>query len=332
MYSNVPRDSLLAVFLRFLLNSCLQTDVNTNQYLLHKLALYGGGESTVDRSTGQVVAIRYPPAPPEANIGMVRLFPAAVHKFDQDGNTPLHMACAAANASMVGILGDRFPSGATVRNEDGLLPIHLVILACGSPRAVTHGDAEGASELIRTVLDYFRASVAVPDDEGNLPLHTAASVLRGEVGVDVIHLLLDEAARQLDDPYGARFKNKMTMEDFDAMSFGTEPTESPTDLSNVVDEVIYCTMVTNDAGESPLMSAIHARAGWEVVDALLKGNGGQHSALLTDREKNNALHLLVGGEYQDSAAALAILKHAPKTARQRNEEGMLPIEVSLLCL
>ena len=307
---------------------CEMTDVNTNQYLLHKLSLYGGGESTVDQSTGEVLAMRYPPAPPELNTNMVRLFPSSVHKFDQDGNLPLHMACAAANASMVKTLGDRFPSGATVRNEDGLLPIHLVILACGSPRAASYGDSESACALIKTILSYFPASVAIPDNEGNLPIHTAASVLKGDVGVDVIHLLLDEATRQLSDPEGARFRNRVTIEDLEANSVGTEPTETPTDSSNDFEEVTLCTMVYNDLDETPILSAIHARSGWEVVDALSQGPAGKASALATDRNKNNALHLLVG-EFQDPAAALSILKNVPETAHHRNEDGILPIEVRI---
>lgn len=312
---------------------CEMTDVTTNQYLLHKLALYGGGESTVDRSTGEVVAVRYAPAPSELDIEIVRLFPSSVHKFDQDGNLPLHMAAAAANVSMVEILGDRFASGATVRNEDGLLPIHLVILACGSPRAVTYGDAQGSTQLIRTMLNYFPAAVAIPDDEGNLPIHTAASVLRGDVGVDVIHLLLDEASRQLSDPGGVRFRNK-PIEEFDnsSQTVSTEPTDAPTDSAEEFDDLTLCTMVCNDAGETPLMGAIHARCGWEVIDALVQGSGGQASALMTDRNRNNALHLLVGSDFLDPAAALSILKNAPETARHRNEEGMLPIEVRIRTL
>eukprot|EP00977_Amphora_coffeiformis_P013605 scaffold3600_cov171-Amphora_coffeaeformis.AAC.10 len=240
------------------------------------------------------------------------------------------MACAAANASMVEILGDRFPSGATVRNEDGLLPIHLVILACGSPRAVSYGDAAGATELIHTILSYFPASVAITDDEGNLPIHTAASVLRGDVGVDVIHLLLDEAARQLNDPYGARFRNKISIEDLESTSDETYPTETPTDSSEDFGDITQCTAVYNDVGETPLLGAIHARSGWEVIDALVQGTGGQASALATDRHGNNALHLLVSEEYQDPAAASSILKNAPDAARRRNEVGMLPIEIACM--
>lgn len=84
-------------------------DVNTGQYLLHKLALFGAGDH------------EQPPAPDTINTDLVRMFPASIQKFDQDGNLPLHMAAASANQSMIKLLGDRFPGGASVRNEDGML-------------------------------------------------------------------------------------------------------------------------------------------------------------------------------------------------------------------
>ena len=93
--------------------------------------------------------------------------------------------------------------------------------------------------MVRTLLSFFPAAVAIPDEEGNLPLHTAASVLRGNVGVDVIHVLLDEASRQLSDPCGARFRNKLTVEEpFDGASVDTEPTETPTDSAGDFDELL----------------------------------------------------------------------------------------------
>jgi hypothetical protein len=85
-------------------------DLRTNQYLVHKVALYGASFQD-----------GFPAAPESLNTDLVRLFPSAVHKFDNDGNLPLHMAAASANFSMVTLLGDRFPSGASVRNEDGML-------------------------------------------------------------------------------------------------------------------------------------------------------------------------------------------------------------------
>ena len=86
------------------------TDMATNQFLLHKVALYGSNAQFANA-----------PCPDELNTDLIRLFPSAVHKFDRDGNLPLHMAAASANVPMVKLLGDRFPSGSSVRNEDGML-------------------------------------------------------------------------------------------------------------------------------------------------------------------------------------------------------------------
>lgn len=93
------------------------TDLKSNQYLLHKLALYGTGLEDAAKAPGNV------------NTDLIRMFPAAVHKFDVDGNLPLHMATASANVEMINLLGDRFPSGASVRNEDGMLVSKLVYAA-----------------------------------------------------------------------------------------------------------------------------------------------------------------------------------------------------------
>jgi ankyrin repeat protein len=303
------------------------TDLTTTQYLLHKVALYGAGEATVDKNTRELIAVRTPPAPEQLNTDLVRMFPASVHKFDQDGNLPLHMATASANFAMIKLLGDRFPSGASVRNEDGMLPLHLIILACASPNIAALGDEHSPTDIIKTVLEYFPNAVAVPDNEGNLPIHTAAVAWRGHAGVDVLYLLLDEARRQIQNPYGARFRNKTAVEDMENASIQTETTVSPTDSANEFDDVVHCTMVRNDFGETPLLAAIHARVGWEMVEALARGLGGTRAALCQDSERNNALHLLVGDRFKDPAAALSILKVTREAATVCNEEGMLPIEV-----
>jgi hypothetical protein len=43
------------------------------------------------------------------------------HQVDSGGNLPLHLAAASANLAMIRLLGDQFASGASVRNEDGML-------------------------------------------------------------------------------------------------------------------------------------------------------------------------------------------------------------------
>jgi ankyrin repeat protein len=303
------------------------TDLSTNQYLLHKLALYGAGEATIDNTTGEMIAVRHPAAPEDINTDLVRMFPASVHKFDQDGNLPLHMATASANVAMIKLLGDRFPSGASVRNEDGMLPLHLIILACASPSIAALGSERSPTDIIKTILDYFPGAVAVTDNEGNLPIHTAAVALRGHTGVDVVYLLLDEAHRQVQNASGVRFRNKTTIEDMENASVQTETTISPTDSANDFDDVIHCNIVRNAFDETPLLAAIHARVGWEMIEAIARGVGGRQAALWQDSEKNNALHLLVSDRFKDPAAALSILKVAREAATVCNEEGMLPIEV-----
>ena len=300
------------------------SDANTRQYLLHKLALYGAGKGVLNDHSAYVIKDA---APLQVNTNLVRLFPSSVHKFDQEGNLPLHMAAASANVSMAQLLGDRFPSGATVRNEDGLLPVHLAILACASPLASGYGNADNARERVQTILGYFSGAIAVTDNDGNLPIHTAATVLRGEVGVDVIFMLYDEARRQLKDPFGARFKNKLKLEDLENMSMGTQDTATPTVSSNNFDECLQCTLVKNDLGWTPLFCAIHSCAKWEVIDALVQGPHGDKAALETDEDGNNALHLLLDERYLDPTSALSVLKAAPESACARNIDGMLPIEV-----
>lgn len=85
-------------------------DMTKNQFLLHKVALYG-----TNTQGGS------PDSPDTLNRDLLSLNPSAVHKFDNDGNLPLHMAAASANLSMIRLLGESFPSGASVRNEDGML-------------------------------------------------------------------------------------------------------------------------------------------------------------------------------------------------------------------
>jgi ankyrin repeat protein len=83
---------------------------------------------------------------------------------------------------MIQLLGDKFSSGASVRNEDGMLPLHLVIIACASPLVATIGSDIEPVDVVQAVLKYFPGAIGVADNEGNLPIHTAASVLHGPDG------------------------------------------------------------------------------------------------------------------------------------------------------
>ena len=145
--------------------------------------------------------------------------------------------------------------------------------------------------------------------------------------MDVVYVLLDEADRQLQDPYGARFYNKVKLEDIvsDDISTATMSTGRETD-SAVSHGEIHCTMVKNEFGETPLFTAVKSRRGWRMIEAIMRGPGGRNAAVVQDADKNTALHLLLS-EYQDPVAAMSILKVAPEVAAMRNNAGILPIEV-----
>jgi hypothetical protein len=308
------------------------TDVTTEQYLLHKLALYGGGVPVVDPDTNEILYTD--PAPDHLNLELIRMFPSSVHKFDQDGNLPLHMAAVSGNKAMVDLLGERFPSGASVRNNEGLLPLHLAIQAC--PSQAADGDVASATKVIKTILRLFPGAVAVPENDGNLPIHCAASSLNGDVGVDVMYMLLDEADRQVES--GTIFrtsehkpKTPHSFDEDESISGATDITATATDSSTLADDGSYCSLVRNSAGYNPLAAAIRAKAGWQLIDAIAGGPGGKYAALQRDvGMSNNALHLLATEEFADPVALLSVLRVAPDAASARNAEGALPIEVSSL--
>ena len=304
-------------------------DVATSQYILHKLAFFGAGSpDEVDYSTGDVIAPAQPAAPEKLYMDCVRMFPSAVHKFDKDGDLPLHMAAATANLPMIKLLGDQFPSGASVRNEDGMLPVHLAILACASQAAANFTIGLSGRDVVRALIDYFPGAIAVVDNEGNLPIHTAATVLRGGLGASIVYFLIDEAERQIMGPSELRFRIKRTTEEIEnEPSTGTEATDPPTDSSNQADDTTNCLLVRNELHDTPLAAAVYSGAGWEVVEALTCRDAATQTL---DAEGNNALHLLVSERYQDPAAALVVLKLVPQAATMRNESGMLPIEVRFL--
>eukprot|EP00934_Nitzschia_sp_Nitz4_P008489 Nitzschia sp. Nitz4//scaffold15_size197535//72790//78495//NITZ4_001576-RA/size197535-augustus-gene-0.120-mRNA-1//1//CDS//3329537709//8479//frame0 len=293
-------------------------EVTTNQYLLHKLAFFGTS------------------SPPEIFEELVGMFPAAVYKFDQDGNVPLHLAAAAGHLQMIEMLGEKFKEGASIRNEDGMLPLHFTIASYGEYTGNYGDETQDLNEpnpiqVIKKVLSFFPQAVAIADNDGNLPIHVAAECLSGSLGVDAIYLLLDEAERQLADPYGVRFRSKVKVEEplDDTISAASMPTARDSDMEEAED--IHCNMVKNDFGETPLLSAVRSRRGWDIIEALISGPGGLAAAISKNTDDNNALHLLVQ-DYQDPVAAMSILKYAPKTVTKRNRDGMLPIECACLQL
>ena len=286
-------------------------EISTSQYLLHKVAQYGSGDAL------------NPPAPNELCNDLVKMYPAA-QKFDREGNLPLHMASASGNLKMIAILGESFPGGASVRNEDGMLPLHQ---ACANDRS----NEEPVLEVVQSILRYFPGALAVADNEGNLPLHIAARHLSGDEGVDVINLLLDESDKQLKDPFGIRFRNKVKVEEVDDASL-TSATVATTDFPDEMDDTddeLPPSLVVNDAGDTPLAVAIRRSTGSEVVEALAVGPGGRRAALKQDINQSNALHVLLAKEQISTHAIKSILKVAPEAVLEHNMERLLPIEVSI---
>lgn len=300
-------------------------EVTTQQYLLHKVALYGASKFLWSDENDAVDIIQA--APQQLNEDILRMFPSSVHKFDHDGNLPLHMAAASGNIEMAILLGERFASGASVRNNDGMLPLHLAVQACATPLANASGEMVYGADFVALILQLFPGAVAVADNEGELPLHIAAAVLEGEVGVDIIYLLLDEADRQAQSDGGLRFIEKVhSKTDDDSVDDTAMLTASPTDQLD--DDIMHCTMVRNEMGRNALTKAIEAGSGWQVIEGLARGPGGTRAALMQDAHGCNALHLLLSEEYGDPQAALSILKIAPATVTVKNADRMLPVEIA----
>ena len=289
-------------------------ELSTSQYLLHKLAFNGAGDSL------------HPPAPEQLCIELVKMYPA-VQKFDNSGCLPLHKAAEAANVRMIALLGSSFPSGASVRNEDGMLPLHIAILAY----ADQDDRMSSLLEVVKSLLAFFPGALAVADNAGNLPLHLAAKRLGGDDGIDVVNFLIDEGEKQLKDPDGVRFRNKTKAEDVDSVA-GDTTTAATAEGSNIDDfddELLPSTMIINDAGDIPLWIAIKRLASSGLIEALAVGPGGKQSALKQDTNGNTSLHLILHQEVVQTKALKSILKVAPETTQVVNSQRMLPIEVSL---
>ncbi|KAL7549866.1 hypothetical protein ACHAWF_013124 [Thalassiosira exigua] len=170
-------------------------DVRNDRSLVHSLALFGGGrpdrpeeedggeeedDDALDDDGG------YRPVPRRLACAILDYDPTVAHKLDSEGNLPLHMAAASGNSVLIAELVRRFPGAASVRNHDGMLPLHLAIEAC----ALFPGGRRGT---VGPILRSFPNAARVGDREGNAALHVAAGVLEGDVGADVMRTLLKYA-------------------------------------------------------------------------------------------------------------------------------------------
>eukprot|EP00985_Skeletonema_marinoi_P018614 scaffold10417_cov137-Skeletonema_marinoi.AAC.38 len=284
-------------------------DVRNDQYLIHSLALYSGGQTDGVISSDQLSIQE------EIVLNILDYEPGVVHRLDTEGYLPLHMAAASGNIMMIKVLGEKFPAAASVQNHDGLLPLHLAVMSCA-----LYATGEHAVDLI---LNLFPTGVVVKDNDGNTPLHTAAGALRGDVGVSIISRLLQVHEDILTrNPFFLKdsLDQPKIPKHFDEASVVT--------LDDAGDEDCFLSMMKNNRGETPLVRAIESRAGRQVVDILLGADGGSLAALDENSSGASALHLILRDEFYDAAVAISILKSAPSAAAIRDVNRILPIELS----
>ena len=237
------------------------------------------------------------------------------------------MAATSGNLEMIKQLGERFTSGASVQNHEGMLPLHLAVLSCAYSSGA--GGSSSPSAIVRLVLDLFPGGIGVIDNEGNLPLHIAAANLSGDLGVDILFLLLDEAEKQAPNLRLCRDPRSMTRSKPD--DDVEEEEESEASDAGADEETPFCNLVKNKEGNTPLREAIETHAGWQIIEMLIQGGGGEEAALEPDKyDSQNALHLLIRGEFADPASVLSLLKIMPRIATVPDGEGILPIEAACM--
>eukprot|EP00814_Leptocylindrus_danicus_P015920 CAMPEP_0116043830 /NCGR_PEP_ID=MMETSP0321-20121206/26644_1 /TAXON_ID=163516 /ORGANISM="Leptocylindrus danicus var. danicus, Strain B650" /LENGTH=645 /DNA_ID=CAMNT_0003524823 /DNA_START=138 /DNA_END=2072 /DNA_ORIENTATION=+ len=208
---------------------------------------------------------------------------------------------------MVTLLLVHFEGGASVRNNDGLLPLHFAVVS-------------GALDIVERLLLAFPAGTAVMDNDGNLPLHFASS-LEGPLGRAMIDLLLNEDEDVLVDNI-----KRMNLSSHNANSVGANNVSG----SPGSECFIPSGLVKNADQNTPLMVAIQALSGWEVIEALLDGRGGESAVVEYDDTGNNPLHHVVCGNCADPAACLSLLKRVPRSVALPNKDGIMPIELACM--
>jgi ankyrin repeat protein len=282
-------------------------DVRNDQCLVHTLSLFGGGynDSTDTALPMQMVQ------------SIIDYEPNVVYKIDIEGNLPLHMAAASGNMIMIEELGRVFPGAGSVQNHDGLLPLHLAVQSCDIFTTCL--------QAVESLLIMFPGAVGVKDNDGNTPLHTAVTLLRGNVAVTVINLLLMAVNSVKTENVPSLDKSRS----FDSLpeTLIMMATDTPENVSSNDSRAISW---NNNAGETPLTAAIKAKAGLQVVEALINGNYENLAALKRNSDSRNALHLALdmNNGFYDPDVVIFILKTSPLIVTIPDGDGNLPIQLA----
>jgi ankyrin repeat protein len=287
------------------------TDVTSDQYLIHKLAYYGGG--TVSDTNDF-----HDPAPKKLNADIIKVSSTAICKFDSFGNLPLHRAAEAGNTDMTNRLIKAFPGGGSVRNNDGQLPLHLAVLACANEMV------KSPLSIVFNVLSSFSSGLAIADNDGNLPIHLAVAYVPGDLGARLVHLLLEEAEKHRST---LRFPQTIkTLKDSD---------DALTDPYSIVDDdksedEPSILSVKNALGWNAIVTALHMAAGFEVLDVLLSHPDAESMVYERDQNGQSLLHLSMSVENCESSSIISLVKSFPDLVTFRDENGALPIEIACM--
>jgi hypothetical protein len=116
---------------------------------------------------------------------LIAAHPSAAQVVDKDGCLPLHVAAAnpdleamirkpsegnhdrdaalAASEAVAKMLFDAYPNGATTRNGEGFIPLHVA------------ARCQASEALVRALLDRHRGAAKCADGQRFLPIHLAAA-------------------------------------------------------------------------------------------------------------------------------------------------------------
>lgn len=195
--------------------------------------------------------------------------------------------------------------------------MHLAILACANDTVV-----KAPLTLVSTILALFPTALSIPDNDGNLPLHLAAAYLTGELGAEVVYLLLEEADKQGNElrfPKSVKslsdFDDKMTSINFEEI----EDEDEQTVLS-----------AKNNLGWNAVVTAIYRAAGYQILDELLARPGAEIVAYSQNDNGETILHQSMLLEFCDPSSIISILKSFPDLVTFKDKNGALPIEIACL--